>query len=96
MSQALAIAETRVPDNRAASPELLALEDQEHALQEITEQLARKMVASDIARQEVDRLYARWCVVRGNVVEARRRAGRINCQLSDGSRIYDIEEVNRG
>lgn len=70
-----------------------SLEDQERALREITELVAAKMADSYKARAEVDRLYARWCVVKENVVELRRRAGRIDCKLSDGSRIYDLEAV---
>jgi hypothetical protein len=69
------------------------LETQEHALKELTDLLAAKMTASDIAREEVDRLYARWSVLKQGVAELRRRAGRINCKLGDGSRIYDLETV---
>lgn len=69
------------------------LEPLEIALKEVTDLVAAKMAQSDLARQEVDRLYARWSVLKQNVVELRRRKVRIKCVLGDGSRILDLERV---
>lgn len=76
----------------------LTLESQEDALTEIADLIAQKAAAADVEsaarRRELDLLRARWWVVKRNVVELRRRYPRINCVLSDGSKIYDLEVVS--
>lgn len=89
-AQALILA---APEDILDAPDFYPLEDQEHALTELARVIAEKANAIQSDRRELGLAEARFEVIKRNVVEARRRAGRINCKLSDGSRIYDLEVV---
>jgi hypothetical protein len=69
------------------------LEDQEAALSELMTLLAEEGNELARHRQRFESLQARYDEVRDDVKDRRRRRERINCLLSDGSRIYDMEAV---
>lgn len=96
MSQAIVRRDLSLMSDVDAPVDAYPLEDLEIAILEVRNILAIKMIASDALKQDVDKTHARLCVLERNVTELRRRrvSERINCKLSDGSKIIDLEVVN--
>jgi hypothetical protein len=69
------------------------LEEREAALRSIRQYCAHAAVNSELSRHHYEQLRARYDAIERNVKALRRNRNRtnINCRLSDGSRIFDLE-----